>query len=129
MDYKTAVKNLFRKKEKKRSSNPFYILKNLPKGWIYLPRNGGTTKYYDNRSSQEIAEFAEALESDRKQQIANQYVDKFIRDTVFGLQRDGCTDEEIDYFILHMFDADENEVFESSDEEDYASDDSGYSDN
>lgn len=132
MNYKTAVKNLFQKKKKKRTtSDPFCILKQLPKGWIYLPRHDKTTKYYENRTKEEIEEFEHELECKRKNQIAMQYIERFIQNTTLKMICENFTDEEIHDYIENIFE-EEEECGEYSEEDydwEYESDGSMYSDN
>jgi hypothetical protein len=131
MNYKTAVKNLFQKKKKKDPSNPFCILKQLPKGWIYLPRDDKKVKYYENRTEEEIADFEYELESKRKSQIAIQYIKKFVQDMTLKMRCENFTDEEINDYIENLFQEEEEdgEYSEEDNDDDYDSEGSMYSDN
>jgi hypothetical protein len=131
MNYKTAVKNLFQKKKKRSTSNPFCILNQLPKGWIYLPRHDKTTKYYENRTEEEIAEYKNQLEAKRIVDISIQYIEKFLKDTIMKMRLENFTDEEINDYIEYLF-QEEEEYGEYSDEDyddEYDSEGSMYSDN
>ncbi len=96
-----------------------------------MPRHDKTTKYYENRTEEEIAEYKNQLEAKRIVDISIQYIEKFLKDTIMKMRLENFTDEEINDYIEYLF-QEEEEYGEYSDEDyddEYDSEGSMYSDN
>lgn len=120
INYASAVKALF-KKNKKKPTGPYHYLKSLPKGWIWLSKKHNC--YFENRTNEEIVVDEDYLEQQRLADLSWKYIQKYIQDTHFHMERDGYNYEEIDDYLYSVLYAQEEEDYP----ENYESEVSNYS--
>ena len=122
-NYSHAVQNLFRKKQKKKAYTPMDTLKQLPSGWIYIPKHG--KQYYENQSTEEKEAFEYYLEALRMNELVCDYMNRFVATTWLEKLQNGYNNEEIQQYIQSVFDDAEYEENENQDENyEYYDDDS-----
>ena len=84
MNYTNAVKNLFSNRYKKAAKTPYDVLRQKPKGWIYIPNRKNRNAYnpaimyYDNRSAGELEYLKSKREDDRLATLAATFQDRFL---------------------------------------------------
>lgn len=118
MDYRTAALQHMFRRAPKGSNN---ILSQVPKGWIYIKRDG---TYYDTMSDSERQQHRSYLFDMEFRHQASIFTNRFLQNTMDELERDGYSPEEIQQYIENLFYEEEEQEYEEKEMEEYESDDS-----
>lgn len=123
MDYKQAIYNTMIKKNNNNDKCNRIDVKDLPKGWVVLRKDGSIE---DTLTIEERERYEEKYECERKQKILDTLINNMIKHKIDELEEEGYSEEEIEIFIQKMLEEqdDENSLNddyesnnESSDEE------------
>ena len=108
MNYKAAtLQHMFRRAPKKNTLA--YTMSQLPKGWIYIKKDG---TYHDTMSEAEREEHRAFLFDMEFRHQASIFTNRFVQNTRDDLERACYTPDEIDAYLEEMFYVEEEDANE-----------------
>jgi len=100
MDYRSAaLQHMFRRAPKNPNSLA-YTLSKMPKGWIYIRKDG---TYHDTMTDIQRQKHLDYLRDKEFQMHANTFVNRFLQNTRLELEKEGYNEEEIEAYIEELF--------------------------
>lgn len=124
MNYKTATISKTFKYSSQAKNNLAYKLSTVPKGWIYIQKNG-TIHHTLSKNEQEM--FDNYLMQKKLLHTNEKFFNRYVQRKAFQMERDGYNEEEINNYIESAYSIEDDDDYEEVDnisEYDYYSDDS-----
>jgi ribosomal protein L24E len=124
MNYKSATISKTFKYSSQAKNDLAYKLSTVPKGWIYIQKNG---KIYHTLSKKEQEMFDNYLMQKKLLHTNEKFFNRYVQRKVFQMERDGYNEEEINNYIETAYSIEDDDDYEETDdimEYDYYSDES-----